>query len=194
MVILTNILFFISSALLIPVIVLLLGSFIVTLMKFGDLYGEYIYRIKKHKRTIDSIKKAKTPKEINIKELLYEDNLFKNSFIKLDNFSWQELESEMILKEYQLEAEKIDNKNNILTKTGPMLGLMGTLIPLGPALVGLASGDIQSMAVNMQVAFATTVIGVLIGALGLIVTKTKSLWLSKDLLILEYLYLKFKVK
>ena len=29
---------------------------------------------------------------------------------------------------------------------------MGTLIPMGPALVGLATGDISSMAYNMQVA------------------------------------------
>ena len=30
-----------------------------------------------------------------------------------------------------------------LTKMGPMLGLMGTLIPMGPALVGLSAGDIS---------------------------------------------------
>ena len=41
-----------------------------------------------------------------------------------------------------------------------MLGLMGTLIPMGPALVGLSTGDIASMAYNMQVAFATTVVAV----------------------------------
>ena len=30
---------------------------------------------------------------------------------------------------------------------------------MGPALVGLSTGDIASMAYNMQVAFATTVVG-----------------------------------
>ena len=49
-----------------------------------------------------------------------------------------------------------------------MLGLMGTLIPMGPALVGLAVGDISSMSYNMQVAFATTVIGMLVAGVGLI--------------------------
>ena len=42
----------------------------------------------------------------------------------------------------------------MLTKFGPILGLMGTLIPMGPALMGLSTGDIGSMAYNMQVAFA----------------------------------------
>ena len=48
-----------------------------------------------------------------------------------------------------------------------MLGLMGTLIPMGPALVGLASGDIVSTAYNMHVAFATTVVGMAVAAIGL---------------------------
>ena len=39
---------------------------------------------------------------------------------------------------------------------------------MGPALVGLSAGDISSMAYNMQVAFATTVIGMLIAAIGLL--------------------------
>ena len=36
---------------------------------------------------------------------------------------------------------------------------MGTLIPMGPALVELSTGDIGSMAYNMQVAFSATVVG-----------------------------------
>ncbi len=43
-------------------------------------------------------------------------------------------------------------------RNGPALGLMGTLIPLGPALVGLAVGDIQTMSTNLVIAFSTTVI------------------------------------
>ena len=59
------------------------------------------------------------------------------------------------------------SKHRLLIKFGPILGLMGTLIPMGPALVGLASGDIASMASNMQVAFATTVVGMAVAAIGL---------------------------
>ena len=70
---------------------------------------------------------------------------------------------------------------------GPILGLMGTLIPMGPALVGLASGDIASMAYNMQVAFATTVVGLLVSAVGLITRQVKERWLIRDITALEYL-------
>ena len=52
-----------------------------------------------------------------------------------------------------------------LMKLGPAFGLMGTLIPLGPALVGLATGDLNVLAQNLGIAFATTVIGLTISAI-----------------------------
>ena len=75
---------------------------------------------------------------------------------------------EHLLANYEVEAEKELGRSRTFIKLGPMLGLMGTLIPMGPALVGLAQGDISSMAYNMQVAFATTVVGLVIAAVGII--------------------------
>lgn len=51
----------------------------------------------------------------------------------------------------------------IMAKAGPMLGLIGTLIPLQPALAGLARGDMQAMGANLQIGFTTTVLGLLAG-------------------------------
>jgi len=51
----------------------------------------------------------------------------------------------------------------IMSKVGPMLGLIGTLIPLQPALAGLARGDMQAMGANLQIGFTTTVLGLLVG-------------------------------
>ena len=70
---------------------------------------------------------------------------------------------------------------------GPMLGLMGTLIPMGPALVGLSTGDIASMAYNMQVAFATTVVGLFAAAVGFVTLQVKQRWYQKDLSRLEFI-------
>ena len=70
---------------------------------------------------------------------------------------------------------------------GPILGLMGTLIPMGPALVGLASGNIASMAYNMQVAFATTVVGLVVSAIGFLTQQVKERWAVRDVTALEYL-------
>lgn len=84
-------------------------------------------------------------------------------------------------------AEKNIATSKVLTKMGPILGLMGTLIPMGPALVGLATGDIASMAYNMQVAFATTVVGLVVSAIGFLTQQVKERWAVKDITMLEYL-------
>jgi biopolymer transport protein ExbB/TolQ len=76
---------------------------------------------------------------------------------------------------------------SLLTRVGPMLGLMGTLIPLGPALDGLAAGDMQGMAQNLVVAFTTTVIGVFIGALSYAIGLVRRAWYARDLCDLEFI-------
>ena len=68
-----------------------------------------------------------------------------------------------------------------------MLGLMGTLIPMGPALVGLAAGDIATMAENLQVAFSTTVIGLFVGAVGFATHQAIQRWNTEALNDLEFI-------
>ncbi len=80
---------------------------------------------------------------------------------------------ERLLSEFEVAADKDLSTSKTLTKMGPMLGLMGTLIPMGPALVGLAAGDISSMAYNMQVAFATTVVGLFASGIGFVTQQVK---------------------
>jgi biopolymer transport protein ExbB/TolQ len=93
---------------------------------------------------------------------------------------------ELLVSEYEIEADKQLSTSKVMTKMGPILGLMGTLIPMGPALVGLSTGDIASMAYNMQVAFATTVVGMVISAIGFVTQQFKERWLVRDMAVLEY--------
>lgn len=94
---------------------------------------------------------------------------------------------ELLLSEYEIEASKELSTSKMLTKIGPILGLMGTLIPMGPALVGLSTGDIASMAYNMQVAFATTVVGLVVSAIGFITQQVEERWSIQNITMLEYL-------
>ena len=94
---------------------------------------------------------------------------------------------QLLLSDFEIEADKDIATSKTLTKMGPMLGLMGTLIPMGPALVGLSTGDISSMAYNMQVAFATTVVGLFASAIGVITLQIKQRWYVRDMANLEFL-------
>ena len=70
---------------------------------------------------------------------------------------------------------------------GPALGLMGTLIPLSPALAGLASGDVETLTDNLRVAFSVTVAGLLIGAIAFAMSLIRDRLYGQDFSDAEYL-------
>lgn len=73
------------------------------------------------------------------------------------------------------------------TRVGPMLGLVGTLLPLGPALRGLASDDLASLAENLEIAFTSTVFGLLIGGLAYGAGVMRRNWYDQDISDLEFI-------
>jgi biopolymer transport protein ExbB/TolQ len=92
-----------------------------------------------------------------------------------------------LLQEYEFYTVKRLERTRILVRIGPMLGLMGTLIPLAPALVGLARGDTQQLADNLVLAFSVTVLGLLIGGIAFAVSIIRDRIYSQDISDLEYL-------
>ncbi|MEG2934464.1 MAG: MotA/TolQ/ExbB proton channel family protein [Gordonibacter sp.] len=70
-------------------------------------------------------------------------------------------------------------------KVGPMLGLMGTLIPLGPGIVALSSGDLNTLSSSLLVAFDTTVAGLVVAVVCYVVTKVRRRWYEDYLVSLE---------
>lgn len=58
---------------------------------------------------------------------------------------------------------------DLLARLGPTLGLMGTLIPLGPGIAALGRGDFLTLSQAVATAFDTTVLGLLIGLCGYVI-------------------------
>lgn len=75
----------------------------------------------------------------------------------------------------------------IMAKVGPMLGLIGTLIPLQPALAGLARGDMQAMGANLQIGFTTTVLGLIAGGTCYAISVVLRHWYQQDLTDIHFL-------
>jgi biopolymer transport protein ExbB/TolQ len=92
-----------------------------------------------------------------------------------------------LLQEYEFYTVKRLERTRILVRIGPMLGLMGTLIPLSPALVGLATGNTEELSTNLVTAFSVTVIGLLIGGLAFVVSIVRDRMYSQDISDMEYL-------
>jgi len=82
-------------------------------------------------------------------------------------------------------AKKRIERADFITRLAPMLGLMGTLIPLGPGLAALGDGDVKILSTAMSVAFDTTVLGLLAGMTGFIISRLRKRWYDKALTIME---------
>lgn len=183
----TNILYWLTTGLLVPVIVLLLLFFVRALLLGGGFYGQFINRNKYNSEVKNRLKESGINGFSYSEEEWKTDNNLVKTIIEMLNNKDSQAALINLIGEYEILADKDLGKSKILTKLGPMLGLMGTLIPMGPALVGLATGDVASMASNMQVAFATTVIGIFIGAIGFITLQVKQRWYADDMNTLEYI-------
>ncbi len=82
-------------------------------------------------------------------------------------------------------AKRRIERADFLTRLAPMLGLMGTLIPLGPGLAALGEGDVQILSSAMSVAFDTTVLGLLAGLTGFVISRLRRRWYDRALSIME---------
>ncbi len=74
---------------------------------------------------------------------------------------------------------------DFITRLAPMLGLMGTLIPLGPGLAALGDGELRVLTTAMTVAFDTTVVGLLVGMIGFVLGRLRRRWYDTALARLE---------
>jgi len=77
-------------------------------------------------------------------------------------------------------------RTRVLVRAGPALGLMGTLIPLAPALAGLAEGDVAQLSRNLRVAFSVTVLGLVVGAVAFAISLVRDRLYGQDLSDLEF--------
>jgi biopolymer transport protein ExbB/TolQ len=91
------------------------------------------------------------------------------------------------LADIDFDATRRLGRTRLLVRAGPALGLMGTLIPLSPALDGLARGDLATLSTDLRVAFSVTVLGLLVGAVAFGLSLTRDRLYGQDLSDLEYL-------
>ncbi len=194
---LTSALNVISQSLQIPVIIFLIIFALYSLFIIGSLISEYsshkkipvkyirnlIYEIANTEQISDIpdiIKNAKIQKsqKIALLEIAESSSLTEDTRRAL---------ARKLFEDEQDKIEKILQKTDIVTKIGPTLGLMGTLIPMGPGLAALGSGDVTTLASAIIVAFDTTVVGIGAGAVAYVAGKIRRRWYEQYLSNLDAL-------
>jgi biopolymer transport protein ExbB/TolQ len=184
----------ISQILLIPVVVCLIIFFLYSILSLGILFAEYYKRrqanitSKKLKKIMLDLKHSENSLK-NVKDIIVKSNLsnsHKDALIdvaencNMDFDSREAIAREIVENEELILFKKLE-KTEIIAKIAPALGLMGTLIPLGPGLLALGAGDTQTLADSLIIAFDTTVLAMATATLTFIVSKIKKRWYMKDI-------------
>ena len=195
--ILTSGLNMIAQSLQIPVIILLVVFAFFAILTLGSLVSEYTSRKKvtpdSLEKIIYSISKATSTDELM--NIIKNAKLYENQkviLVKVLRAESLTAETRETLARKLIEFEetklgKTIEKTDIVTRIGPTLGLMGTLIPMGPGLAALGAGDVNTLANAIIVAFDTTVVGIGAGAVGYFVSKIRRRWYEEDLSNLDAL-------
>lgn len=172
-----------------PVIVLLLLFAIAIVVVIGTLVGEAISERRHFKvflpALVEDLKAAKASAQaeqvVRDSGLLMRQKQILVEILSHPNITPEMRESMAASLEYE-EQEKLDRRvkiTDLMARIAPMLGLLGTLIPLGPGILALGTGDIQSLSSAVLTAFDTTSLGLIIAAFALIVSAIRKRWYKK---------------
>jgi len=194
---LTAILHVVSQSLLLPVVVGVLIFMGYAIISLGGLISEHSSRIRVRvdeiKNAIFSMSNPGNPERI--KEVIGSMKIptnHKRILLEIVNTPHltpkaREAFARKLIEAEELKVVKILEKTDTITRLGPALGLMGTLIPLGPGLAALGAGDIQTLAHSLIVAFDATVVGLAAGSISYVISKVRRRWYEEHLSNLEAL-------
>lgn len=193
--ILIQILYTVSTALLIPVVVGLLGLMTWVIMEVGGFIREFVVRLRNAGNWGSFLKELQAkpnPPERSVVMPFFEATHYPG-FLSVFADRGRDLANSTLhlgklIASLEVDANGRISRMSFGARVGPIMGLMGTLIPLGPALIGLASGNIQELARNLVVAFSTTVLGLFVGGVCYAMSLARRKWYAQDLADIEYLY------
>ena len=191
---LADVLHALSQGLLVPDIILLLAFACYALFCIGSIVMEYFterrsFRIAMPKflNSLMQAEEGEIPEVIRASGLL---NRQKSALLTVYDYRTLHDDALLALIRRIVYAEEkrydsITGRNNTAAKISPMLGLMGTLIPLGPGVAALGQADPSALSASLLVAFDTTVAGLAVAAVCLAVGKIRSNWYGDYLSTLE---------
>lgn len=201
--VLQNTLSLLSSAMLYPVMIFLIIFFIWIIITMGGFVSEYAERRRctgkgDTKKLIEcfiesspQLSHGEYRDKISISHLPEMPLYFRAYVGELVNElkrgeNGKDIRIEYLLQSKEQEMTKSLDKLRLMVRVGPTLGLMGTIIPMGPALSALSQGDLEKLSSNIIIAFTTTVVGLAIGIVAYFLSMMKNRWIHEDIKNLEY--------
>ena len=192
-----NVIFDIAEALRAPVLILALLALAVTLIELGAFFVELVRRRRRDYPKLETASiEARAALERGdqdaakaaLRPVAWSTSMARSLAFIIDQWGHRGSGDRLAkgLADFDFRSLKRLERTRLLVRAGPALGLMGTLIPLSPALEGLANGNTEELSDNLRVAFSVTVLGLLIGAVAFAISLVRDRLYGQDLSDLEF--------
>ncbi len=89
--------------------------------------------------------------------------------------------------EIDVYAHKLLEIPRIVSRVTPMLGLVATMIPMGPALRSLSDGNLAKVSDNLTIAFSAVILALIAASITYYVSNVKKRWLAEEMLEIQKL-------
>ena len=168
-----------------PVVIILLVLMVATVIVAGTFVYEFFIEHRKLKADIPKlIETINMADRGELTELIDRNKLLPRQKMALQQLIAEEAMDEntretyaaQLLFEEEEHYQKYLRWPQMISKLGPMFGLLGTLVPLGPGLMALGQGNTEMLSQSLLIAFDTTSAGVVIAAIALVIAQIRKQW------------------
>lgn len=190
-----NVLRSVSEGLRWPVIILLIILLAITIILLGTLIAEIFAERKYLKANMPDMVDDIRDRSKDVRQTIKEGSLLKRQKEALLELTMhgdltptmRESLAVRLLSQEQAIYDRRLKITDFIAKVGPMLGLLGTLIPLGPGIIALGQGDTATLSESLLTAFDTTIAGLSAAAVALFISSVRKTWYANYMSILETL-------
>lgn len=184
----------ISQALMIPAEVILVCLLIITVILIGSLIVEAaterrFYR-EQTAKNVNAIHDADYGEVCDVIEGLHLLRSQKDALLMVARNMG--LSDEELFSLAKVQLARLDDshqrsvrRTDLITKVGPMMGLICTLIPLGPGIVAMGNGQVDQLSQSMLVAFDGTVSGLVAAVVAMFISNIRKRWYKQYALSME---------
>lgn len=189
----------VASSLNVPVILILLLLTAAVIFCFGALLVEFLTEHRHLKvqmpQLVENLRESTDSKETDLAANIEKSGLLKSQKKMLTELTKHpELSVDMrealalrLVEEEQTYWDRRVAVTDLIAKLGPMFGLLGTLIPLGPGIIALGQGDTVTLSQSLLTAFDTTIVGLISAAAAMLISTIRKRWYANYMSILEAL-------
>lgn len=190
---LNQVMYIIAQALEIPDIVVLLILVAVAVVLVGTLIAEYFTEHRRLKVKLPQLFEELHRGEVPAEECIRHSGLLKRqkrALIELTRHPeltdiMREALAIRLITEEQAHYDRIVKISDLVARLGPIFGLLGTLIPLGPGIIAMGQGDTYTLSRSLLIAFDTTILGLISAAVAMVVSQIRRGWYENYMSALE---------